>query len=286
MRQRDAQQGVVLVNVLVVLAIAGGLMLLLVSSQEAGLDRVVRSSDAAVAEQIARGAEASVVDALRRDLDNAPETDHLSEPWALRVIQNEVALPTGRFSVQVTDLQAKFDINQLADPNAGMLDFFRRLLDALDQKPEAADQIARTMRVIGRIGRLDDLAAFGVAPETLAALAPHVTALPIAGTVNLNTVDPLLLEVMLQNRSQAAQLISLRANRGFLTRDDLQAVGALRPQNSGFTSNAFLIDILAEASTAAIEMQTVLIRRNALGLRAVDILERRYVYETPVIPTE
>ena len=277
---RDTQGGVVLVNVLVVLAIAGGLMLLLVSSQEAAFDRVARAADAAVVEQIAMGAEASVVDALRRDLDEAPETDHLAEPWAQGVIQDEVSLPTGRFSVRVTDLQAKFDINQMAEPSAGLLDFLRRLLLALDQPPETANQISRIMGVVGQIARLDDLATFGVA-----AMAPHVTALPIAGTVNLNTVDPLLLQVMLQNRSHAAQLIRTRESRGFLTLDDLRSVGAQRPQNSGFTSNAYRVDILAEAGTAAIEMQTILTRRNARGVQAVDILERRFTYDTPIPPS-
>lgn len=285
MSARDAQGGVVLVNVLVVLAIAGGLMLLLVSSQEAAFDRVARAADATTVEQIALGAEASVVDALRRDLDDAPETDHLAEPWAQGVIQDEVSLPTGRFSVQITDLQAKFDINQMAEPSAGMQDFLRRLLLALDQPPETANQISRIMGVVGRVARLDDLVAFGVPPETLAAMAPHVAALPIAATVNLNTVDPLLLRVMLQNRSHAAQLISTRESRGFLTLDDLRSVGTQRPQNSGFTSNAYRVDILAEAGTAAIEMQTIVTRRNARGVQAVDILERQFIYDTPIPPS-
>ena len=82
MTRRKSDEGVVLINVLVVLAIAGGLMMLLITSQEAALDRVSRASDAATAEQIAMGAEASVVDALRRDLDTGPDTDHFSEPWA------------------------------------------------------------------------------------------------------------------------------------------------------------------------------------------------------------
>jgi general secretion pathway protein K len=281
MTARDAQGGVVLVNVLVVLAIAGGLMLLLISSQEAALDRVARASDAAVAEQIAFGAEASVVDALRRDLDDAPDTDYLTEPWALSVIQDEVVLPTGRFSVAITDLQAKFDINQLVDGGVATLSFTSRLLTELGKPPETAKQIARILGAVGRIGRVDDLAAFGVAPETLAALAPYVTALPIDGTVNLNTVDPFLLQVMLQNRSLAAQLVSLRNGRGFLTLEALNSVGALRPQNSGLTSNVYLVDILAQVGTAEITMKTVLTRRVAQGVKAVDVLERRFIYGGP-----
>jgi general secretion pathway protein K len=278
-RQRDS--GVVLVNVLIVLAIAGGLMVLLISSQEAALDRVARSVDAAVVRQIASGAEASVVDALRRDLDEAPESDHLNEPWALGVLQDEVVLPTGRFSVRITDLQAKFDVNLLADLTAGTQEFARRLMVALDQPPETANQIARILGAVGRIGKLEDLEDYGVSPETLNAMKPYVTALPVQGTINLNSVDPFLLNVMLQNQSQAAQLVRIRESRGSLSLAALRSIGALRPQNSGFISNAYLVDILATAGDARISMQSMIIRRNALGLKAVEILQRRYIYDAP-----
>ncbi len=285
MNQRKKDSGVVLVNVLVVLAIAGGLMVLLISSQEAALDRIARAADASVMTQIAMGAEASVVDALRRDLDDAPETDHFNEPWARSVIQDEVLLPTGRFSVQITDLQAKFDVNLLMDVTAGTQDFARRLMVAVEQPPEMANRIARVLAAIGPVAKLEDLENYGVPQETLAAIAPHVTALPVPGTINLNSVNPFLLNVMLKNRSQTAQLIRTRESRGALSREALHNVGALRPQNSGFTSNAYLVDILATAGEAQIRMQSVVIRRNARGEKAVEIVERRFLYEDPDIAT-
>ncbi|MCX7560520.1 type II secretion system protein GspK [Sulfitobacter sp. F26204] len=281
MNTRQSEGGVVLVNVLVVLAIAGGLMVLLISSQEAALDRVARSSDAAIVRQIALGAEASVVDALRRDLDVAPEKDHLNEAWALGVIQQEVVLPTGRFSVGITDLQAKFDVNLLADLTAGTQDFARRLMTALDQPPAIANQIARILGAVGPVARLEELETYGVAPEAIAALAPYVTVLPVSGTINLNSVDPFLLNVMLQNRSQTAQLVRTRESRGSLSLEALTAIGALRPQNSGFTSNAYLADILATAGNARIRMQSVIIRRNARGVKAVEVAQRRFIYDAP-----
>jgi len=285
MNQRKKDSGVVLVNVLVVLAIAGGLMVLLISSQEAALDRIARAADASVVTQIAMGAEASVVDALRRDLDDAPETDHFNEPWARSVIQDEVLLPTGRFSVQITDLQAKFDVNLLMDVTAGTQDFARRLMVAVEQPPEMANRIARVLAAIGPVAKLEDLENYGVSQETLSAIAPHVTALPVPGTINLNSVNPFLLNVMLKNRSQTAQLIRTRESRGALSREALRNVGALRPQNSGFTSNAYLVDILATAGEAQIRMQSVVVRRNARGEKAVEIVERRFLYEDPDIAT-
>lgn len=281
MTAREGESGVVLVNVLVVLAIAGGLMLLLVNSQDAALDRVSRAMDASVVEQIALGAEASVIDALRRDLDDAPDADHLNEPWALGVIQDEVELPTGRFSVQITDQQARFDINQLASVTAGSANFARRLMIALDQPPEIADQIGRILGALGPVQDVQDLAAFGIPQDAIDAMEPFVTALPVSGTINLNTVDPFLMAVMIQNDSLAAQLVRLRERRGSLSLDMLRDVGALRPQNSGFTSNVYRVDVLAEAGTARLRMQTLVVRINDRGVKAVEVLERRYVLEGP-----
>lgn len=276
MTPREQDSGVVLVNVLVVLAIAGGLMLLLITSQDASVSRVSRSADASIAEQIVFGAEASVIDALRRDLDDAPEIDHLNEAWALGVIQDEVELPTGRFSVQVTDLQAKFDINQLAITTAGTQEFARRLMIALEQPPEIATQIGRILGAIGSVNDLRDLAAFGIPQSALDAMQPYVTALPAGGTINLNSVDPFLLTVMLQNTAQAREVVRMREARGFVSLEALRDAGVLRPQNSGFTSDVYRIDTLAEAGTARIEMQTVVLRRNAPGIKSVEILERRF----------
>lgn len=280
MTSRGSDPGVVLVNVLVVLAIAGGLMLLLISSQDAALGRISRSTDASIAEQIAFGAEASVIDALRRDLDDAPDIDHLNEAWAQSVVQEEVILPTGMFSVQVTDLQAKYDVNQLARSTAGTQDFAQRLLIAVEQPAEIATQISRILGVIGRVGNLRDLVAFGIPETAINALEPYVTALPIDGTINLNSVDPFLLSVMLQNKAQARQMVRIRENRGEISRQALRDAGILRPQNSGFTSNVYLVDVLAEAGTARLEMHTLIIRRNEPGIKAVEILERSFIDAT------
>lgn len=280
MSARGHDSGVVLVNVLVVLAIAGGLIVLLISNQDASIQRISRSADAAIAEQIAFGAEASVVDALRRDMDTAPEVDHLNEPWAQSVIQQAVELPTGTFSVAITDLQGRYDINQLAVQTVGSQAFARRLMEALGQPPEIADQIGRILRAVGRVQALDDLAAFGIPQSALDAMSPHVTALPVDGTINLNSVDPLLLAVMLQNDGQAGQVLRLRAAQGSVSLEALRDAGILRPQNSGFTSNVYLIDVLAEAGSARMAMQTLVVRQDNLGRKSVDILQRRLIHDS------
>lgn len=278
---RTRESGVVLVNVLVVLAIAGGLMALLASSQRASISQAARSADAAVAERIALGAEASVVAALRRDMAEAPEVDHLREPWAASVIQERVDLPTGTFSVAVADLQGKYDVNQLADRTAGSQVFAARLMRALDLPAETAPAIGRILRATGPVGSLDDLAALGLPDRVLDRLAPHVTALPVPGTINLNSADPVLLSVMTQNEAQARRIVRLREREGGVTVAALREAGLLRPQNSGVTSDVWRVDVTAEAGSARLRLRAVLLRRDEDGVRSVSVLERRFLHDGP-----
>ncbi|WP_323764753.1 hypothetical protein [Marinovum sp.] len=279
MRGRDA--GVTLINVLVVLAITSGLVVLLLRQQEAGQDSIGRAAALAQAEQIALGAEASVLAALRSDLDTAPDEDHFAEPWA-GVIQDEVALPDGRFSVSVRDRQAKFDINLLIAPAVGPQTLFLRLTARLGIEEAEARRIVETLLLSGRIDSLQALERGGTAPETLALLEPHVTALPLPATINLNTVGPLLLGVLFQNPGITSQVLFRREAEGRVTREMLSAMGALRPGLTDFASDNWEVDILAESGAAQVRLRTVIYRKSELGQKTIRLISRRIV--APVAP--
>ncbi|MCE0507395.1 general secretion pathway protein GspK [Roseivivax sp. GX 12232] len=273
-RRRDS--GVVLVNVLVIIALSAAVVHLMLSSRESAIDRVTGLSRAGDAELIALGAEASVVAALRRDLDQAPDVDHFGEAWAA-IAQEEVQLVTGRFSVEIQDLQRKYDINRLALGGLGPVEVLARLLVELDQPPELARRIAAILRRTGPVGALSDLEGFGIPAAAIEALSPHVAVLPSDATVNLNTVEPPLLRAMLNNRAIAARLIARRDREGQITREALRGAGAVRPDHSGFTSNLFDVVVLAEADGAAVRMESRIRRSDALSAQSVSVVSRRYL---------
>lgn len=281
MRGPDA--GVTLINVLVVLAITSGLVVLLLRQQEAGQDSIGRATALAQAEQIALGAEASVLAALRADLEMAPEEDHFSEAWA-GVIQEEVALPDGQFSVAVRDRQAKFDVNMLTAPAVGPQTLFLRLAARLGIDEPAARQIVETLLLSGPVDRLETLERRGIAPELVAQLQPHATALPIPATINLNTVGPLLLGVLFQNPGIASQLLFRREADGYVTRRMLTEMGALRPGLTGFASDNWEVDILAESGPARVRLRSVIHRRNELGQISIRLISRLIV--APELPQD
>lgn len=271
---RNRESGIVLVNVLVVLALAGSIIFLLLTQREAAIDRIAGFARSADAEQIAFGAEMSVIAALQQDLERAPEADHFGEPWA-KMSQRETQLASGTFSVEIRDMRARYDINYLAVGGLGPVRVLARLLENVGEDPSVATRIAAVLRRTGPVASLDDLIAFGIASQPLEALEPYVAAMPVPGTVNLNTADRRLLAAMLGNGALAARLEARRQDTGQLTREDLATAGAVRPDNSGFVSDSFLILVDAEASDARLKMQTRVIRVVTPDTQQVVVLERR-----------
>ncbi|MGR3467236.1 MAG: hypothetical protein ACU0CI_05100, partial [Shimia sp.] len=232
---RARERGVVLVNVLVILAIAATLIVLMLETQEIATDRGQRFSAASAAEALARGAEASVVASLRRDLEEAPATDHRGEAWATG--QSEVTLQTGRFSVDVQDAQARLDLGRLRTGQPAEIEVFLRLFRTLDLPAEELRRAA--FELAGRASVSDLRQLDSLSPRTRAALAPHIDILPRPAPVNLNTASPLVMGAVLNNRSATTRLLGLRDRAGVLTPEDFTRVGVLIPPGAGLTSSVF-----------------------------------------------
>ncbi len=269
-RAEDA--GVILVNVLVTLALASALLVLMLTSQDSLLDRARRVSAAAQAEALALGGETSVLVALRRDMDAAPEVDHYAEPWALAQ-QQEVTLDTGRFAVVVRDAQARLDVNALAGGGVLQQQLLARLVAELDLPAEVAARIVVGLRD-GPVSDLSEIA--GLDDRVLAALAPHLTALPVPGSVNLNTADPLLLGVLLQNRAAARKLVAIRDRAGLITPADLRDAGVVGAGGYGFKSDVYDVTVTAEVDGMEVVLNSRLLRRSGVGTRDVVVLRRGF----------
>ncbi|MEO0911777.1 MAG: general secretion pathway protein GspK [Pseudomonadota bacterium] len=241
---RAREDGTVLVNVLVTLALAATLLHVMITGQERAIDRAVAMSARAQARVLAEGGVASVITALRRDMVEGPDADHFSEPWA-QVVQAEIMLPEGRYSVSVEDAQARFNINLLVEPTVQSMQLFSRLLAALDI-PEGTG--AATVRALanGPVLSLEDLARRGVGEDVLEQLTPHIVALPEPTAINLNTAERVVLQALLGNERAARGLLARRSAKGALTTQDLRALGLVQPIGSGWTSGFFDVSVVAE----------------------------------------
>ncbi|MBA97637.1 MAG: hypothetical protein V7763_07335 [Sulfitobacter sp.] len=281
-RQRDA--GVVLINVLVILSIASIVVFLMLTSQDVSLRRAQSMAAATAADALARGAEASAVTALRRDMINAPDTDNYAEPWA-QVAQQEAGLSTGRFSVRIRDAQAKLNLTRLAGGAQVEVEALLRVLAELEIS--RADGIRIAAEIAGRPGLKNLSELRSISAETINALSPFVDFLPATATLNLNTAAPLLLRAVLNNRSAALRLESMRGSAGLLTPKDLERVGAVQPALTGFTSQNFDIDILAEVDDIVVNLHSRIARQESFAGQSVVVTRRAYgvpLNTVPMIP--
>lgn len=239
-RARPHEEGMILINVLLIVALAASVVVLMVSARDAGIDRALLMREAASAQAAARGGEASAITALRRDMIDAPEADHPKEAWSA-IIETDAPIAGGTFSLAVIDAQAKFNVNMLAtgDPAAQIL--LSRILAAFGYPPDFAPLIPALIRTTGRLDSLQQLALGGIDQPTIAHVAAIGDALPVDSQINLNTASEQLLALLMDDPIKAKLLVQRRAAGGFLTSADFTGANAAIPPGTGFTSNLFYV---------------------------------------------
>ena len=236
----SGESGVILITVLSVLALSSAVMVAILTLQDISIERSTRFMDASSASAYALGGEASAIAALRRDVSDAPETDHYGEAWA--AIQDEnVPIDNGRFSLVIEDDQARFNLNNLLSDGLGAEEVLRALLQSLRAPPGLASAIASFVKKSGGLSDLNELSAAGVDPALMTRLAQIVCALPTPTDINVNTAPEPLLAAVLGNGASARLLISRRDKQGYLTPADLASARVLLPARAGFRSDYYSV---------------------------------------------
>ena len=184
---------------------------------------------------------------------NAP-TDHLAEPWAVplqeaRLSSFLAALPDGTgntveeaklaqqvlLSGQVNDLQGRLNVTNLLQGE--QLDgktvlAFERLFDALGVPPAQLSLLTQGLLAAQKQNsnsplmpqRVGQLSWFGLTPQALQTLSPHITVLPNRTTVNVNTasVQVLYASVPGLSLSDAQRLVQQRERQHWASIDAFQ----------------------------------------------------------------
>jgi len=172
---------------------------------------------------------------------NAP-TDHLAEPWAVplqeaRLSSFLAALPDGTgntvdddklaqqvlLSGQINDLQGRLNLTNLLQGeqlDAKTVIAFERLFDVLGVPPAQLSLLTQGLLAAQKQNasapllpqRMGQLSWFGLSPQALQTLSPHVTVLPNRTPVNLNTasVQVLYASVPSLSLSDAQRLVQQR----------------------------------------------------------------------------
>lgn len=263
--KRESDQGVILINVLVILALTASVVYAMVSLSDLSITRSQRFSAAGQALALISAGEASAIVALRRDMIDAPKTDHTAEAWALTG-QNEVAIAGGSFALTIDDAQRYLNLNSLPASGALGAQLLQRIVLALDLGPDVGPRIAARLAQPDPLIRMADLVAeAGLSPADVARLSELVTVLPGRTDININTAPSALLRVITDNPVQARRLEGIRTRNGFLTPADITAAQIILPTVVGFVSRFFYVTISVTVDGTSQKMETLLQRRPGRG---------------------
>lgn len=260
MRRDDDETGMILVNVLMFVAIAAGMVVLMINREELALDRGLRTREAARALAVVRGGELSAVVALRRDAEVAPDVDHVGEPWA-RLSEAGAPIEGGTFDLAVGDAEGRFNINSVRSGDAGSLVLFQTIGADAGLTPEQVLAAIEYVRQRGPVTDLRPLRMAGVDPKVADRLERLVTALPGKTSLNLNAADPEMLRVLFRDSLVAARLAQVRAQNGMLTLEDLTRENVTMPWGASFRSNTFWVRTRATIGGTSQQGATLIQRR-------------------------
>ena len=242
------KRGVALITAMLITALTGSLAAGLAWDNALDVRRTMTLLFHEQGMQVALGAESWIRNILRDDAIQSP-TDHLGELWASELpglpVDNDSV--QGAVTGQIEDLNGRFNVNNLLDPNGGIdedvLEQFRNLLIALEIEPRfaglAADWIDADQdasfpdgaedpiytglmppyRTYNRpLVNITELAALeGMDKASFDRLLPHITALPGRTNINVNTATFAVLQSLDASidATTAESLMSQREEAGF-----------------------------------------------------------------------
>lgn len=230
----------ILVNVLMFVAIAAGLVMLMIDREELALDRSLRVREAAVATAAVRGGEVSAIVALRRDAEVAPDADSPSEPWGA-LAERGAPIAGGTFDLAISDAEGKFNVNMLRSGSSSAVILFEEVARSAGLDHEAVIKAVELVRLHGPLTDLRPLRFAGFDAETLRKLEALVTALPGDTAINLNAASPEVLAILFHDPVVADRLVKVRERQGFLTAKDLADQNVSQPPATSFHSNTFWV---------------------------------------------
>ena len=230
-RRAGPTRGFVLVNALVLVAAMAAAAALLLSRAESGRMRLAAAQEADALTAALDAYQALGQAVLTRD-QRSGNTDTLQEAWADPGTDASLDPFGVRLSGQITDAQARYNINWLSVPEDPVArPAFDRLLARLGVSRQAGDVLAAFVSAQGPENRgayaattpptaplggpvlmLDQLATIpDLRPEDLSLLRPYLTALPEAAPLNVNTAPLGTLIAMLPQASAGRLATALRA---------------------------------------------------------------------------
>jgi general secretion pathway protein K len=258
MSGRKRQRGVAVLTAMLIVTI--GTIIAVNLMWQATLD--IRRAEATLAADqglmLVQGAEAWAADILRQDQVDSPNSDNLSEQWAIDL--PPLPVDGGTITGKLEDLQGRFNaVVDWLDPDTDM----RFPSGGEDVAYSGIDPPYRTAN--GTITSVSELMAVtGFDREFYTRVAPYVAALPIGTKLNVNTASDVLL-ASLSDDIDIAMAGALVDERGGAEFPDIDATfeGLVEPEvlmEIDGVSEHFLLTATVALGTNQLTMRSLLQR--------------------------
>jgi general secretion pathway protein K len=246
----NQQRGIAAITAILVVAVAASAASLMLAQQSAMLDQTMLIATRAQADIYARAGLDWARGILTEDARTAGAIDTLEEGWAKPM----AGLPVERaiISGAIADEQGKFNLNNLVNRTQKSpedLEIFKRLLESLSLDPQLRDAVLDWIDPDGDLAsaagaedayylslrrpyraanqplvQVEELYRVrGFDAATVAKLRPHVTALPVRTTINVNTAGATVLQALLplKPKEEIAAFIAERRTKPLKTKMEI-----------------------------------------------------------------
>jgi general secretion pathway protein K len=297
------QRGVAILMVMVIVALAT------ILATQIGFDSVLEQRRSAAvltmdqAFEIGLGAEAWAASYLKKDFDDDPKVDHPAERWATPI--PPIPIDGGKIEGQLSDLQGRFNVNNLVDANGvrnpEAMRQFKNLLSELQLEPKWAGILADWLDAdtqpdfpdggednvytsqtppyrtangpITSVSELLALPEFGL--ERYLKLRPFITALPVGSKINVCTAPGMVIDALndgtLEYGVDAESLARSRQQHCFPTLSDIQGAFSadawrMAQPSMAETSEYFQLAAIVTIGTTEYSLYSLLQRDPSNGL--------------------
>lgn len=251
MRHFHRQRGSVLLTVLLVMLLASIMVAALQRSQSHETRHTLKFLRTVQAWHYALGAETYTRQLLYVSYDPTTLADYPAQVWGKPVAA--FTLPEGHLTLRIVDLQARFNLNSLAQAGDQPLTIFSQLLaqSAVDPKHAQAVVLAlQSMAASTNQTAAADQSACGGTPlfsdasqlidaglgvDDFQKIASSVTVLPdTCLDFNINTVGPRIENIIVSNATKRSAVDQLKEQQGYLSANDVARLGL----GAGITSDS------------------------------------------------
>jgi len=291
---KKSQKGVALLTALFVVVLTTIVAVAMTTRQQLDIRRTANVLNRDQAYLYALGAENWARRILVRDGKNGT-VDYLYDIWATQL--PPMMIPGGSLQGQITDLQGRFNVNNLVingEVDIEAMAYFTRLLKALEL-PETLVQVAidwidrdqtpqtpygaedNTYLLNTPAYRTADLPfknpselrlLTGIEWENYQKLLPHITTLPTQTAINVNTATDFVLMALAEGITLADVEILQKARedspfesvQDFLVHEALAGI-EVKTENISVASDYFLVTASVEIEQAQIQLTSVLYRQ-------------------------